>query len=155
MLAVWPFKRRSIRHRTFGTLRPVRNGQFWQAKLPLEPRPAASPVEVQISAGADGPTEAQENLYLQLAKHYPKILAVALKAVHREYQRVVAAQPQLKWPQARGAADLRRLTPLGRVWLDDAHGHKFVLSFAHDHDKEHEFHVFFRNWKLESVASER
>ena len=153
MLPLWPFQRRSIRHRTFGKLRPVRNGNFWQGRLALQPN--AEDVELHISAGEAGPSAAQEKLYLQLAKHYPKLMDVALAALHGEYQRVTAAQPQLKWPPAHDVETLRRLTPLGRVWLDDAHGHKFVLSFDHGHDKEHEFHVFFKNWKLESVASER
>src|SRR4051794_21406976 len=95
MLPVWPFTRRSIRHRTFGKLRPIRNGRFWRARVPIQPDGGA--VEVRI-AGADGPTDAQERLYLQLATHYPKVLKVALGAVHREYQRLTAAQPQLKWP---------------------------------------------------------
>ena len=40
------------------------------------------------------------------------------------------------------------------VWLDDDSGHKFVLSFKHRKDKDHEFHVFFKNGKLEGVAAE-
>lgn len=153
MFSLWPFNRRSIRHRTFGKLRPTRNGNFWQGRLPLQPD--AQDVELHISAGEAGPSAAQEELYRQLARHYPKLMAVALKALHGEYQRVTAAQPQLKCPPARDVESLRRLTALGRVWLDDAHGQEFVLSFDHGHDKAHAFHVFFKNWKLESVASER
>ena len=151
MLTLWPFSRR-IRHRTFGDLRPARNGQFWRARVPLAP--AGRPVEVHIS-GADGPTEAQEKLYLQLTAHLPKVLKVALNAVHREYHRVTAAQPQLKWPRVSAPQDLLRLVPLHGIWLDDGNGHKFVLSFQHKADKDQEFHVFFKNWKLESVSAER
>ena len=152
MLAVWPFKRRSLSHRTFGRLRPVRNGRFWRARLPF--RPTNSPVDVHI-AGEHGPTEAQEQLYLRLADRFPNVLTVALDALHREYERVIHAQPQLKWQRVSAPPDLLRLVPLHGIWLDDGHGHKFVLSFRHGQDKDQEFHVFFRNWNLESVASER
>lgn len=155
-MPVWPFKRRSIRHRTFGRMRPARGGRFWQARVPFQP--AGREVEIHITAAQPsgaGPTEAQEHLYRQLAHHYPSILRVALVALHREYKRVMVAQPQLHWPAAAGPHDLLHLAPLDRIWIDDTHGHRFVLSFQHRKDKEHEFHVFFRNWKLESVASER
>ena len=68
---------------------------------------------------------------------------------------MTVAQPQLKWPRVTAPQDLLRLVPLHGVWLDDGHGHKFVLSFQHQADKDQEFHVFFKNWKLESVSAER
>ena len=152
MLPVWPFNRRSIRHRTFGRLRPTRKGKFWRTRMAMPH--AGRDVEVHIN-GEQGPTDAQEKLYLQIAQHYPKVMKAALGALHREYQRVTVAQPQLKWPLAEAPQDLLRLVPLNGIWLDDGHGHKFVLSFQHEHDKEQEFHVFFKNWKLESVTAER
>ena len=154
MLPVWPFRNRSLRHRTFGRLRTVRNGKFWRARLPFQP--AGRKVEVHISrAAGEGPTDAQEKLFLRLASEYPAVMETALAALHSEYERVTHAQPHLRWPKASGPRDLLHLAPLDRIWLDDGHGHRFVLSFQHDADKEHSFHVFFRNWGLESVASER
>jgi hypothetical protein len=114
-----------------------------------------SPVDVHISAGTGGPTVEQESLFIKLAQQYPKVYESALKAVYGEYHRVRQLQPQLKWPTAADLADLERLTPLDHIWLDDHAGRQFVLSFGHSEDKEHSFHVFFKDGKLASVASER
>jgi hypothetical protein len=153
MLPVWPFRSRSIRHRTFGMLKPIRNGHFWRGRMPLPH--AAKSVELHISGGSDGPTPEQESLFLRLAGEYPAVYETALRAVHQEYQRVLRQQPQLKWPAAADARDLEHLTPLDRIWFDDAPGRQFVLSFAHSRDEEHAFYVFFKDGKFTSVASER
>ena len=153
MLSVWPFSSRSIRHRTFGKLKSVRNGKFWRAQVSLTQ--SRKPVELHISAGNTGPTPEQEGLFLRLAEQYPTVLGTALKAVHQEYQRVRLNKPQLKWPAAEELADLEYLTPLDRIWLDDHGGQQFVFSFNHRDDKEHSFHVFFEGGRVKSVASER
>lgn len=153
MLPVWPFRSRSLRHRTFGTLKPIRNGGFWRSRMPLPQAPA--PVDVHISAGSEGPTDQQESLFLKLSEQYPTVYRSALEAVHTEYNRVRQLQPQLKWPTAGDIAELEKLTPLNHIWLDDHAGRQFVLSFGHSEDKEHSFHVFFKDGKLASVASER
>lgn len=153
MLPVWPFRNRSVRHRTFGAIRRIRNGQFWRGRVPLPS--VGKPVELHISAGKAGPTAEQESLFLRLTQQYPQFYRSALGAVHAEYQRVHNLQPQLKWPTPTDIHHLERLTPLDRIWLDDAPGRQFVLSFGHSRDKEHAFHVFFKDEKLASVASER
>jgi hypothetical protein len=153
MLPVWPFQSRSLRHRTFGTLKSIRNGKFWRSRMPLPQ--AKEPVDVHISAGKEGPTDQQESLFLKLSEHYPKVYRKALEAVHKEYNRVRQLQPQLKWPTAADISDLEHLTPLDHIWLDDHAGRDFVFSFVHSKDKEHSFHVFFKDGKLASVASER
>jgi hypothetical protein len=155
-MPVWPFRSRSIRHRTFGTLKPIRNGKYWRSRLPL-PHPAGEKrVAVHISAaGRPGPTVEQESLFLRLSQQYPNVYQTALHAVHGEYLRVSQLQPQLKWPSAADIAAMEALTPLDHIWLDDHAGRDFVLSFGHSSDKEHSFHVFFKDGKLASVASER
>ena len=153
MLPVWPFRSRSIRHRTFGTLRPVRNGNYWRARVPLPH--ARRPVDLHISAGRGGPTAEQERLFLDLSGRYPAVYASALAAVHGEYQRVRRVHAHLRWPAADAAADLEHLTPLEQIWLDDDRGERFVLSFAHRDDRDHSFHVFFEGDRVQSVASER
>ena len=153
-MPVWPFSPRSIRHRTFGTLKPVRNGKFLRARIPC-PRGGQKPVELHITAGEAGPTAEQESLFLSLRQQYPSLYTDALRAVHGEYQRVRQVQPNLEWPTAGDVGELEPLTPLDRIWLDDASGKQFVLSFNHARDKEHSFHVFFKDGKVRSVASER
>ena len=113
------------------------------------------PVELQINAGDKGPAEAQEKLYLLLQSHFRKVLQVALRSLHVEYQRVCKAQPGVQWPVVSNLKEQLHATPMKGVWLEDTHGHRFVLSFRADIDKEQHFHVFFHHWKVESVASER
>ena len=84
MIPMWPFNRRSVTHRTFGKIHPVRNGRFWKAMVPFEA--ARAEVELQINAGDEGPTDAQEKLYLLLRTHDRKVLQTALKAMHAEYR---------------------------------------------------------------------
>jgi len=153
MLPVWPFSKRSIRHRTFGRMKSVRNGKYWRARVALAP--SVTPVDVQISAGQHGPTADQEGLFLRLTAHYPSVVNRALQAVHTEYQRVRSSQPQLKWPAAEDLSALAILAPLNSIWLDDHRGEQFMLSFGHRHDKDHAFHVFFEGDRVKSVASER
>lgn len=153
MLPVWPFSTRSIRHRTFGKLKPIRNGKYWRARIALPQ--SVKPVDVQINAGQSGPTADQEGLFLRLAAQYPSVFSSALQAVHTEYQRVRLSQPQLKWPAAEDLSALEYLTPLDSIWLDDHLGEQFVFSFGHRHDKDHSFHVFFEGGRVKSVASER
>jgi hypothetical protein len=152
-MPVWPFLSRSIRHRTFGRLKSVRNGKYWHARVAVAQ--VSKPVELHISADKSGPSAAQEGLFLRLASQYPAVFNTALQAVHREYQRVRLNQPQLKWPAAEELADLEYLTPLDRIWLDDHGGRQFVFTFNHRSDKEHSFHVFFDGDRVKSVASER
>ena len=61
----------------------------------------------------------------------------------------------MKWPVVASLREQLLVTPLDRIWLDDSHGHRFVLSFKADVDNEQHFHVFFHHWKVESIASER
>jgi len=150
---MWPFNRRTVAHRTFGQIHPVRNGRFWKAKVSFES--LREPVELQINAAEEGPAEAQEKLYLLLQSHFRKVLQVALRSVHAEYQRASKAQPQVKWPVVSNLKEQLHATPLDGVWLEDNLGHRFVLSFRAKADKEQHFHVFFHHWKVESVASER
>lgn len=154
MLPVWPFRSRAIRHRTFGTLKPVRNGKFWHARVPC-PRGGRHPLSVQITAHPGGPSEAQEHLFLRLRQSYANVFDSALRAVHDEYRRLQSQQPYRDWPGIDNPGDLERVTPLEQIWLDDVGGRQFVLSFQHKHDREHSFHVFFADGKLRSVASER
>jgi len=150
---MWPFNRRAVAHRTFGQIHPVRNGRFWKAQVSFEA--LKDPVELQINAGDKGPAEAQEKLYLLLQSHFRKVLQVALRSLHVEYQRVCKAQPGVQWPVVSNLKEQLHATPMKGVWLEDTHGHRFVLSFRADIDKEQHFHVFFHHWKVESVASER
>jgi hypothetical protein len=150
---MWPFNRRSVAHRTFGQIHPVRNGKFWKAQVSFES--LKDPVELQINAGDQGPAEAQEKLYLLIQSHFRKVLQVALKSVHVEFQRVSRAQPAVPWPVVSSLKEQLCATPLTGVWLEDSQGHRFVLSFRAEVDKEQHFHVFFHHWKVESVAAER
>lgn len=153
MLSVWPFRNRSLRHRTFGRLKSVRSGRYWHARV--DAPFARRPIDVHISAGKSGPTAEQELLFLRLREQYPTLVASALRAVHHEYRRVRAAQPHLRWPAAEDLATLEDLAPLGGIWLDDHDGRQFMLSFDHRDDKDHAFHVFFDGDRVKSVASER
>ena len=156
---------RSIRHRTFGTLTPYREDRFWRGRVAFGPAGRRVWVTVPVPSGREsaGPTEQQERLYLQLAQRYHEaVLPEALRALHREYQRVRRTCTQTRYPAVERPADLLRLIPLDEIWLDGgpegngaAPGHKFVLSYQSRRHKDHDFHVFFKDWQVESVASER
>lgn len=149
---MWFSKRRTIRHRTFGTLTRVREGRFWEARVAFSPA-GGRRVSLAI-AGADGPTDAQERLYIDLAEHYPRILPHALDALHGEYQRLRTAQPGAKFPQVEGPGEMARVARLDEIWLDCHHGHRFVLGFQSTRRKDQTFNVFFNHWELQGVSAE-
>ena len=152
MLPMWPFNRRTVDHRTFGQILPIRNGQFWKATVSFE---SLHKLDLQIKAGEEGPTEAQEKLYTLLQSHFRKVLTMALRSLHGEYGRVRQAQPQVNWPAVSSLKEQLRATPLDGIWLEDSQGSRFVLTFRAEIDREQHFHIFFHHWKVESVASER
>ncbi|MDB5355253.1 MAG: hypothetical protein JWN24_1706 [Phycisphaerales bacterium] len=149
---LWPFRGSRIHHRTFGTLRPYRNGQFWRGKVQFAP--AGHRVGVCIHAGHAGPTDAQERVYQQIEKHYAALLPHILAAMLPEYHKVRRAQPAARWPEAAEPGDLLKVLSFGCIWLEQGAGHPFVLSYQSDRDKNHEFHVFFREGRVVNVAFE-
>lgn len=149
---MWPFRGPRIHHRTFGTLRPYRNGQFWRGKVHFGP--AGHRVGLSIHAGKTGPTDAQERVYQQIETHYTALLSHILRAILPEYRKVRLAQPAAGWPEAAEPGDLLKVLSFGCIWLEQGAGHPFVLSYQSDRDKSHEFHVFFREGKVVNVAFE-
>ena len=153
MLPMWPFNRRVVAHRTFGQIRPVRSDQFWKASVRVES--LHEPIELQIRAGEEGPSAAQEKQFDLLRTHFRKVLHAALRSLHQEYQRVVKAQPGVEWPAVSSLKEQLRATPLDAIWLEDAAGTRLVLSFRAAVDREQHFHIFFHHWKVVSAAAER
>jgi hypothetical protein len=149
---LWPFGRPRIVHRTFGVLRPYRNDQFWRGKVHFAP--AGHRVGLSIHAGKAGPTDVQERVYHQIEKQYAAMLPRLLKALLPEYRKVREAQPAAGWPEAAQPDDLLKILSFGCIWLEQGARHPFVLSYQSDRDKNHEFHVFFRDGKLVNVAFE-
>jgi len=149
---LWPFSSRRIVHRTFGSLKPWRNGNYLRGRADFGPE--SESIWLVLRAGASGPTHVQEKLYLQIEKHYPTLLPKMLKALLAEYHKVRQIQKQVKWPLVVKSEELLKIIPLDALWLEEGPGHPFVFSFQSELDPDHEFHVFFRNGKLESVAFE-
>ena len=148
--------RRVLNHPTFGPLKSVRENKFWRGRIAFAPAGRRVWLAITATAGQSGPTEQQEQLYDELSARYRAILPRALDALHREYQRVSKTSlPATRFPAAAEPADLLRLVPLDEIWLDDATGRRFALSFQSRRHKDHDFHVFFNDWEVESVAAER
>ncbi len=151
MSRLWPLAGRA-KHPTFGALKPWRNGRYLRAKADFAP--LKKRIWLVIRADDHQPSPSQEKLFHEIEKHYSALLPRILKALHAEYQKVRQVQTQIAWPEAAKPADLVKIIPLDAIWLEHGHGHPFVLSFQSELDKDHEFHVFFRNGKLESVLFE-
>ncbi|HET6247396.1 MAG TPA: hypothetical protein VFE47_06860 [Tepidisphaeraceae bacterium] len=149
---LWLFSSRRVVHRTFGTLKPWRNGNYLRTRAGFGP--LKSNVWVVIRADSNGPTHHQEKLYLQIEKHYATLMPGVLQTLFAEYKKVRKIQSHVPWPEVAKAGDLPEIIPLDAIWLEQGPGHPFVLSFQSELDKDHEFHVFFRNGKLASVAFE-
>ncbi len=149
---LWPFSSRRAAHRTFGSLRPWRNGNYLRGRIDFAP--LVNPIWLVIRADEAGPTHVQEKLYLQIQKHYLALLPRILKGLFAEYQRVRRAQMSVPWPEVSKPSELLKIIPLDAIWLEQGPGHPFVFSYQSGLDKDHEFHVFFRHGKFESVAFE-
>jgi hypothetical protein len=149
---IWPFLSKRIHHRTFGALKPYRNGNYLRTKADFEP--VKKRVWLVIRADKAGPTHTQEKVYRQIEKHYAAMLPRVLKALFAEYQRVRHAQRHVPWPEVTKPTELMRIIPLDAIWLEEGQGHPFVFSYQSELDKDHEFHVFFRDGKLQNVAFE-
>jgi len=149
---IWPFLSKRVHHRTFGALKPCRNGNYLRTKADFEP--TGDRVWLLIRADKSGPTHIQEKIYLQIEKHYRAMLPRVLKSLLAEYQKVRRVQPAIPWPEVTKPAELLKIIPLDAIWLEQGPGHPFVFSFQSELDKDHEFHVFFRDGKLESIAFE-
>jgi hypothetical protein len=149
---LWPFSSRRVIHRTFGKLKPWRNGNYLRGRSGFGP--LHKKIWLVIQADAQGPSQHQEKLYHQIEKHYATLMPRVLEALFAEYQKVRRIQIAVSWPQILKPADLPEIIPLDAIWLEDGPGHPFVFSFQSELDKDHEFHVFFRNGKLQSVAFE-
>ena|SRR5665213_2933244 len=152
MSRLWPLSGRRVKHHTFGTLKPWRNGRYLRAKT--EFAPLGKRIWLVIRADDAEPSALQEKLFVQIEKHYPALLPRILKALLVEYHKVRRVQANVAWPEAAKPADLLKIIPLDAIWLEHGPGHPFVLSFQSELDKDHEFHVFFRDGKLESVLFE-
>jgi hypothetical protein len=141
---------RSISHKTFGKLKPVREGTYWRARVDF--RPVGHPVFVAVRGKpCDGMASMFEQISAKYATLQPKVLAL----LHKECETGRRGRPDLSWPACATPADLARTAPLDEIWLEDAAANRFMLSYRSAADKEHHIHLFFKNGKLESVASER
>ena len=149
---IWPFLSKRIHHRTFGALKSYRNGNYLRTKADFEP--LGKRIWLVIRADKTGPTHSQEKLYIQIEKHYRTMLPRVLKALFAEYQKVRSVQRHIPWPEVTHAADVLEIIPLDAIWLEQGPGHPFVFSFQSELDKDHEFHVFFRDGKLQGVSFE-
>jgi hypothetical protein len=149
---MWFLPGKKLQHPTFGTLRPFRGGHFWRGRIVFPP--TGKKVWLSIHAGDDGPTPAHEKIYNSLLSKYESILPRLTHVLYLEYQKVRKAHAETDWPKV-SEADLLNEIPLHRLWLEEGAGHPFVLSFQSARDRDHEFHVFFRNGKLQNVSFER
>jgi hypothetical protein len=149
---MWPLFGKKLNHPTFRAMRAYRDGKFWRSHLLFSP--VQRKVWVTVHAGKSGPTSEQERLYKTLIVKYDQLIPRVTRALLMEYQRVRAAHPHVKWPKA-SEKDLFQIIPLHRLWLEEGPGHPFVLSYQSKLDKDHEFHVFFKQGKLRNVSFER
>jgi len=154
MSRLWPVASRQIDHRTFGALKPWRNGNYLRGKSDFKPLNKFVWIVIR-NHGDSGPSPLQEKLFLQIEKHFSKVLPRVLRELFVEYQKVRQLPTTgISWPMATKPSDLLKIIPLDAIWLEEGPGHPFVFSFQSQLDKDHEFHVFFRHGKLESVAYE-
>jgi hypothetical protein len=149
---IWPFSSRRVHHRTFGTLKRCRNGNYLSGRAEFSP--LGKKIHLVIPADAKGSSHIQEKHYLQIEKHYQEILPELHTALFAEYEKVRRVHKSVPWPKIAGPGDLQTVIPLNSIWLEQGDGHPFVLSFQSKLDKDHEFHVFFRHGKLASIAFE-
>lgn len=141
---------RSIQHPVFGTLKPIRQGSYWRARVRFEP--VGHKVWIAIRSRPDA---AIERLFRQISERYTSLEHKVLAVLHRECEKGHRARPDLSWPKTADPRQLLRLAPLEEIWIEDAAAKRFMLSYRSAADKEHHIHLFFKNARLESVASER
>jgi hypothetical protein len=144
------FFSRSIQHKTFGKLKPVREGTYYRAKVDFTP--VGHPVYVAVRGK---PCDGMAKMFEQIATKYATLQAKVLQLLHRECETGRKGRPDLAWPSAAAPTDLLRSAPLEEIWLEDAAAKRFMFSYRSTADKDHHIHMFFKNGKLESVASER
>ena len=144
------FFTRSILHKTFGKLKPVREGTYWRAKV--EFGALGHPVFVAVRGK---PCDEMARMFEQITAKYATLQPKVLQLLHRECETGRKGRPDLAWPTAGAPTDLLRTVPLDEIWLEDAAAKRFMLSYRSTADKDHHIHMFFKNGKLESVASER